>query len=180
MKKYILWVLLIILVAVASLIVWLPRSDYFEIERNWVTYENPDLNIGFDYPDNCEVMEPALRKGFFYYEPSFEYVGSIYVSECLVDLDIFTNPDNLSVEDWAEEYRSNQSTGVGKSGEFEKVDFNGVEAYAVNWGCCMSYQAAYLIPHEGNMYLIKYGPNVMFDERELDDYTIDILDTLTF
>lgn len=156
-------------------------DDEVEDSSVWLDYENQELGVSFSYPDSCSISE-SETSGMYFMDVEFDDLGRIEVSDCALDINVYTNPDGLSVEDWATHYREHNATGVGKLYDFMETELGGQTAYAVSWGCCMSYRQVYLVPVGDYMYLIGHSshfePHVKDHER--GEHVDGILGTIEF
>jgi len=148
------------------------NQEQEEIDTSgWKTYRNEEHGFEFRYPLNCladNIKDPSLTS---YASSDFKGVERVYVLEvdnCNIRIEIYTNPSNLSLDEWLDHYTSNISpVGVNLAPKIS-ILLSKTKGYRGLFGCCMNYPKGIILIKGNKVYTITGQKSVHENQEEKD------------
>lgn len=75
---------------------------------NWEKYKNEEYGYEIKYPNNCSIISmKASELPPFYASNGVDRKHAIYLNNCNTVVEVYTNDNNLSINDWLDYFTSN-------------------------------------------------------------------------
>jgi len=136
-----------------------PSTEESEIDTSdqktyWRTYRNEEYGYEIEYPESCSIKEIETESAFCPGDTQgIERLEYIEIENCNIFIDVYSNPKNLTIQEWNDIYQTLTCTGSGLSFETQ-ILINGLSATKGLFGCCSMMQKTVAISKDSKVYLI--------------------------